>query len=74
MGWSNGPRLASEVWSIVRPHVTLGRRVAAREIIQAFCGYDADDWCDQLELMEDAGFPMDGEDDEIDRFWDELRS
>ena len=75
MGWSNGPYLASEVWDIIRDKICPSdHRIAARGIIQAFCGYDADDWCEQLQLMEDAGMPMEGDDNEIDEFWSDLRS
>lgn len=75
MGWSSGPRLAGEIWTLVRPHLDpLHRRVVVREFIRIFSSYDADDWCEQQELLEDAGHPGFDDDSATDKFWDELRN
>lgn len=78
MGWASGSYFADEVWAVVKPHVNPSdQRRVARELIQVFCGQDADDWCDQ-QILEDAGHPT-GEytkdwDERTDKFWAELRS
>jgi hypothetical protein len=74
MGWSTGPQLAGEIWDLVRPHVTVNRRAVAKEFIQIFCSYDADDWCEQQRLLEDAGHPGYEDDEAIDKFWAEPRN
>ncbi len=75
MGWSSGPRLAGEIWTLVRPHLDLLRlRAVAREFIRIFRSYDADDWCEQQELLEDAEHPGFDDDEAIDKFWAELRN
>ncbi len=74
MGWAHGSYFADEVWNVVKPHIDPSKqRVTARELIQMFCGQDADDWYDQ-QLLVDAGYPLDGDDKDTDKFWDELRS
>lgn len=74
MGWSRGPQLAGEVWFHVRPYLRMPeRREVARNIIMDFLGYDADDWCDEQQLLADAGMPDNAVDADIDQFWDELR-
>lgn len=58
MGWAAGSGLADEVWGIVREFVPPHKRKAiAREIIEIFEGEDADDWCGDMLIEEDADFP-----------------
>lgn len=73
MGWASGSYFADEVWDVVKPHIDPAKqREVARELIWIFCGQDADDWCDQRVLV-DAGLPLDGDDNDIDKFWTELK-
>jgi len=69
MGWASGSYLADDVWALVKPHIDPAeQQEVAKELIRAFCGADADDWCDQR-LLVDAGYPLGGDDKEIDKFW-----
>lgn len=61
MGWASGSELAEEIWDIVRPYIPngdQGRKLIARDIIEAFENHDCDtmDECEQLQ--EDAQLPQ----------------
>jgi len=74
MGWSRGSYLADDVWNLVKPHIDPSKqRTVARELLQKFCDYDADDWYGR-QLLVDAGLPAGSDDWDIDKFWAELRS
>ncbi len=73
MGWASGSYFADEVWDVVKPHIDPSeQQEVAKKLLRAFCGQDADDWCDQ-QLLLDAGYPVDGEDADIDKFWKDMR-
>lgn len=56
MGWSRGSELAEDVWERVRKHIPEDqRKQVAGEIIDLFENEDADDFYDDMQIMQDAG-------------------
>lgn len=56
MGWASGSGLAEEIWDKVRRYVPKEERSRmAEEIYDLFVAQDADDWCDDDQLIKDMG-------------------
>ena len=47
MGWSSGSYLANDVWNKIKEYIPKDeKQKVAKEILDLFENYDADDWCE----------------------------
>jgi hypothetical protein len=55
MGWCEGSQLAEEVWEAVKPHIAKEHRChMARKLLKMFEDHDADDFNDDMDIMQYA--------------------
>jgi len=56
MGWSRGSELAGEVWDLVRAYIPeKKRKEVSGKIMDMFEDADADDFSDDMQIVQDAG-------------------